>query len=254
MTTGKPPRPPRSASTAAFATRVAELVAGLDPSAQRLLADKHASRVRRPRSVKAMPAVLVSREPARYLRTTPTRSRVLNAFLYEVSELSLQVPPCHVLLDERALAPLLVEMSRKYLAPMAAAAGQVEVAFRLLSELPPVTNERGAEVVVRRALSAAGPLGAIARDYEQHRQRTGASSHDVLLSSAMLAAFAGRVVAQADKLLGVYVRDEVQTQVRRIVDSRAEPLRSEGVSRRPAVRTAAVIERAELDPKKRSAG
>lgn len=256
MTEKKSPKPTRTPSTLAFATRVAALVSGLEPETQKALADKHAARTRKPRSVKAMPSVKVSpTEPLGYLRAGPTRSRVLNAFLHEARALALLPPDCPVLLDEHALAPRLVEISRKYLAPMAAAAGNVEAAFRLLSELSPVTTERGAELVLRRALTISGPLGAIARDYEAHRQRASQLPHDALVTSAIFAAFAGRCVSLAANLLGSHVRDEVQTALRHVMDAHTEPS-GEAPSRKARVRASVLPDRGEHehDRKKRSAG
>lgn len=231
MSSGKRHTPPPSPYFSA-ASRVAELVSGADPAAQKALADRHLARTRRPRSVKAMAAV---RPPERgsYLRPVPTRSRVLNAFLHEAGVTGLLSPDVHVL-DEQRLAPRLVELSRKYFAPMVAAAGNVEAALRIAAELAEVTSERGARLVVRRALSSPGPLGAVARDYEEHRRKTGAPDNDDLEGQAILAAFAGRIVAQAAKLLGPYVRDEVQAALRRLAPPRNTPDGRAG--RKPSVR------------------
>ncbi|MDC3952785.1 hypothetical protein KEG38_02975 [Polyangium jinanense] len=229
---------------------MSELVSGTDPEAQKALAAQHHARARRPRSVKSMPAVRPDeRGSGTYLRVAPTRSRVLNAFLHEAGVAGLLSPDVTVL-DEQALAPRLVELARKYFAPMLAAAGNVEGALRIAAELPAVTSERGARLVVRRALSAPGPLGACARDYEEHRRKTGAPEQDDLEGQAILAAFAGRVVAQAERLLGPHVREEVQATLRKLA-----PPRTEGrPARKPSVRMPASAGQGAPPGKKRSLG
>lgn len=249
MSSGKRHTPP---SDPAFgpAKRVSELVSGADPQAQKALADRHLARARRPRSVKTMPAVRpAERGSGTYLRVAPTRSRVLNAFLHEAGVVGLLSPDVTIL-DEQALAPRLVEVARKYLAPMLAAAGNVEGALRIAAELPPVTSERGARLVVRRALSAPGPVGVCARDYEEHRQKTGAPEQDDLEGQAILAAFAGRVVAQAERLLGPHVREEVQATLRSLAPPRAEGR----PARKPSVRMPAAAGQGAPADKKRSLG
>jgi hypothetical protein len=133
---------------------------------------------------------------------------------------------------------------------MLAAAGNVEGALRIAAELPPVTGERGARLVVRRALSSAGPLGAVARDYEEHRRKTGAPERDDLEGQAILAAFAGRIVAQAERLLGAHVREEVQATLRLLA-----PPRGEGrPARKPSVRMPAASGQGTPGDKKRNLG
>jgi hypothetical protein len=187
-----------------------------------------------------MPAVRTApRDLASYLRPAPTRSRVLNAFLHEAASAAVAAPPVGVL-DEQALAPKLVELARRYMEPMAAAAGNVEAALRIAAEVPEVTGERGARLVIRRALTDPGALGMIARDYDEHLEQAGAAAHDDLLASAMLAAFAGRIVAHAERLLGPHVRDEVTTALRGLVSGREgsiPPPERGGTQRRPVVRS-----------------
>lgn len=234
MSSGKRHTPPPGPGFGP-AKRVSELVSGADPAEQKALAERHLARARRPKSVKAMPAARpAERGAGTYLRPAPTRSRVLNAFVHEAGVAGLLSPDVTVL-DEQTLAPRLVELARKYLAPMLAAAGNVEGALRIVAELPEVTSEPGARLVVRRALSAPGPLGAAARDYEEHRRKTGAPEHDDLEGQAILAAFAGRIVAQAERLLGPHVRDEVAAALRRLAPPRAEGR----PARKPSVRTPA---------------
>ncbi|MRG94073.1 hypothetical protein GF068_19425 [Polyangium spumosum] len=227
-----------------------ELVSGADPATQKALADRHLARARRPRSVKAMPAARpAERGSGTYLRPAPTRSRVLNAFLHEAGVAGLLSPDVHVL-DEQKLAPRLVELARRYFAPMLAAAGNVEGALRIVAELPEVTSERGARLVVRRALSAPGPLGAAARDYEEHRRKTSAPEHDDLEGQAILAAFAGRIVAQAERLLGPHVREEVGATLRKLAPPRAEGR----PARKPSVRMPQVSGPGAPGDKKRNLG
>jgi hypothetical protein len=248
MTSGKRDTPP-SPPTAGAAARVAKLVSGADPAAQKALADRHLARTRntqkRSKSSRSMPAVRpAASEPASYLRPTPTRSRVLNAFLHEAGATLL--PPAVGALDDASLAPKLVEIARKYMAPLAAAAGNVEAALRIAAELPEVTSVRVAELVLRRAFTAPGALGVIARDYDEHRRRAGAVRQDDLVGRAILAAFAGRVVAHALRLLGPRVRDEVQAALRSLVASRtagsARGLPESGAYRKNPVRTPSIPE------------
>ena len=249
MSSGKRHTPPPNPGFGP-AKRVTEIVSGEDPATQKALAERHQARTRRPRSVKAMPAVHPeARGATTYLRVGPTRSRVLNAFLHEAGVAGLLAPDV-IVLDEQALAPKLVELARKYFAPMLAAAGTVEGALRIAADLPPVTGERGARLVVRRALSAPGPLGAAARDYEEHRRKTATPEQDDLEGQAILAAFAGRIVAQAERLLGPYVRDEVRTTLRSLA-----PPRGEGrPARKPSVRMPAAAAEATPESKKRNLG
>lgn len=251
MTTGKRATQTRSPSPADAAARVLAIVSGEDPAAQKALSERHLARARKTKPAKSAKVVAAPpRDLSAYLRPLPTRSRVLNAFLHE-SGGSLLVSSPIDLLDEHALAPLLVEIARKYLAPMAAATGNAELALRLLEDLPSVTGEQAARLVVRRALTDPGPLGVIARDYDQHRLRAGAPPHDDLLGSAMLAAFAGRVIAYAERLIGLRVRDEVQESLRRLLGARPEPSSADASARRAPVRVPGVPKNGDRDYKKR---
>jgi len=248
MSSGKRDVPPDSPNfDAAF--RVTELLSGADPAKQRELAHKHFARARRPKSVKSMTAVrpVTASRTKTYIRSGPTRSRVLNAFLYEVGA-AHSMPADVIVLDEQMLAQRLVELARKYLAPMTAAAGHVEAALRIAAELPAVTSPRLARLVLRRALTDPTALGAIARDYEEHRRKTAAAEQDDLEGQAILAAFAGRVVAHAERLLGPHVHEEVQSTLRRLAPPRAAP------GRKPSVRMPAVQERSGRVDKKRGFG
>jgi hypothetical protein len=242
MASGKEGKLPRDRNAAAAARLVALLGAAAEPGGDEraakvvaLAAERHASRARR----KGKPARVGSAsKPATYLHDRPTRSRVLNAFLHELGGASLVREEVHVP-DEHTLAPRLLERARTYLGPLAAAAGWAEGALRIAEETVPITNELAARRFLRWARGAGGPgaLAAIADDYAKHRRRAGAPEADDLLGAAIMAAFAGRLVAYAERLLGPRVRTEVKKTLEGFIEGargRARRARALGPTNPPA--------------------
>lgn len=216
MTSSKEGKVSRARNAAAAARLVTLLGAvaeeGGDEKAAKVAAqaaERHAARARgkgkTPRAGKP------AKSPT-YLHDRPTRSRVLNAFLHALGGAEL-VSEEVIVPEEHALAPRLLELSRRYVAPLAAAAGSVEAALRIAEESAPIANELAARRFLRWARGRSGSpsaLAAIAADYEKHRQRAGAPERDDVLGAAIMAAFAGRLVAYAERMLGPHVRAEVK--------------------------------------------
>lgn len=181
-------------------------------------AAQHFDRVRRPRDHGGVGQT----SKRTYHHAGPSRSLVLNAFLHELGALDL-VPPGAALLNEHALAPGLVEFGRKYFFRALGAAGGVEKALALSAQTPAITNDRGAQLYLRQAVSTDGELGAIARDYEECAQR-GAPA-DARLASCIMATFAGRLVANAETILGLHLREELRGELGRMISKGGGPLR-----------------------------
>jgi hypothetical protein len=231
MASGKDGKVSRARNAAAAARLVQLLGAVVEPgdddASAKVVAQaakRHASRARqRGKNTRAA----TSEKGRTYLHDRPTRSRVLNAFLHEIGGEALvdegvEVP------DEHTLAPRLLEGARGYLAPLVAATGSAEVALRIATESVPITNELAARRFLRWAAGAAGggALSAIADHYDKHRRRAGAPERDDLLAAAIMAAFAGRIIVYAQRLLGPHVRAEVKRSLERLtVEGRARARR-----------------------------
>jgi hypothetical protein len=232
---------PDPRSTAARAKRLEELLdkaqgKGKDAEDAELaaLAARHLARTRRaPAQATVAPRKTPPQAPRSYVHDKPTRSGVLNAFLHELGGEGL-VPVGVDVPEEHALPARLMEFGRKYMAPMAAAAGSVEAALRLAAETQRIENERAARLFLRQASRAggAGELLAIARDYEAHRERAGKPEQDDLLGACMMAAFAGKLCALAERMLGTYVRDELRVALRTLVRDGRPRTRHPGVRER----------------------
>lgn len=210
-------------STAARAARLLELLSAADPeqAEQRARsAAQHFERERRPRSSARQRGAGASspqgeagaRAEREYLHRGPTRSAVLNAFLSELGGRTI-VPVNATVYNEHTLAPRLVELARQRLPSMLLASGKTEAGLLLAGRLKPIENERAARLFLRQAAQQGSDLGAIARDYEAARGRAGAPEQDDLHASCIMAAFAGRMIALAERLLGPHVRDEVRDEL-----------------------------------------
>jgi hypothetical protein len=167
-------------------------------------------------------------ESRAYLHDTPTRSPVLNALLHELGENGLIAVNVAVY-DEHTLAPALLECARRYIAPMIAM-GDAELALTFADQFPPIAGESAAGLYLRQAAHVAGELGAIARDYASHRAQARTAEHDDRLASCIMAAFAGRMLAYAERRLGPHVRREVRAELKRLTSQERT------AARRPAVR------------------
>jgi hypothetical protein len=146
-----------------------------------------------------------------YLHRGPTRSLVLNAFLHALG--GRPVVPANVdIFNEHTLAPRLLELARPRLVAMLLSVGKTEAGLALAAETRPILNERAGRLFLRKAVDAGGDLGAIARDYEEHCRRPGASEAD-RRAGCIMAAFAGQLLSLAEKSLGPHVRDELRTEI-----------------------------------------
>ncbi|AUX42511.1 hypothetical protein SOCE26_039440 [Sorangium cellulosum] len=160
-----------------------------------------------------------------YLHAGPTRSPVLNAFLNELGgDLEKLVDATVHVFDEHTLAPRLVELARQRVVSMLLAQSKTEAGL-VLSQLPPIANERAARHFMRQAVHVGGGLGAITRDYGRHHRRTGSPDHDDLHASCIMATFAGRLNAMAEKLLGPHVRGELRAELERLTSQGRPPAR-----------------------------
>ncbi|MGK3993559.1 hypothetical protein [Sorangium sp. So ce1024] len=227
-----------------IAARAAGLIALLDasdPAAARERAGsaaRHFERARRARAARSLaaagpdagpsaprgasPATGAARE---YLHAGPTRSPVLNAFLSELGPEGRALVPASVhVFDEHTLAPRLVELARQRVVSMLLAVGRTEVAMTL-AQMPPIENERAARLFMRQAVHVGGDLGAITRDYARHYRRSGAPEHDDQRGGCIMATFAGRLIAMAEKLLGPHVRDDVRDALEKLTSQGSPPAR-----------------------------
>ncbi|WP_437961265.1 hypothetical protein WME76_17600 [Sorangium sp. So ce119] len=171
------------------------------------------------RAARAAPA---ARE---YLHAEPTRSPVLNAFLGELGAEGRALVPASVhVFDEHTLAPRLVELARQRVVSMLLAVGRTDVALTL-AQMPPIANERAARLFMRQAVHVGGDLGEITRDYGRHYRRSGSPDHDDQRAGCIMATFAGRLIAMAEKLLGAHVRAEVRAELERLTSQGSPPAR-----------------------------
>jgi len=239
----RPPRP----STAEQAARLTELLTrGDSAGAETLAAEaaRHYERARRPRQRLLATGAGAPPDRARleaYLRDAPTGSPVLNAFLHQFGAGDL-VPATVAVPDEHRLAPRMVECARRHLAGMLIAGGDAETGLFFASEIPPITSEHAARMYVRQAAACAeSELGAIARDYEEHRGRRNALERDDRLGSAIMAAFAGRLLAYATRLIGSQVREDVRTALSRLTSVNRVPVRHRSVPPQAAPESAGAV-------------
>ncbi len=225
--------------TAAHAAELAALLGATDPAAadeRAGSAERHFGRARQARAARRQAPATPDAGPhpppgnaptagsaREYLQAAPTRSPVLNAFLSELgTERGELVPPNVHVFDEHTLAPRLVEIARQRVVSMLLAVGRTDVALTL-AEMPPIANERAARLFMRQAVHVGGDLGAITRDYARHYRRSGAPDRDDQRAACIMATFAGRLSAMAEKLLGPLVRAELRRAL--------EPLPSQGSAR-----------------------
>ncbi|KYF61495.1 hypothetical protein, partial [Sorangium cellulosum] len=160
-----------------------------------------------------------------YLHAEPTRSPVLNAFLSELGAEGRALVPANVhVFHEHTLAPRLVELARQRVVSMLLAVGRTDVALTL-AQMPPIANERAARLFMRQAVHVGGDLGAITRDYGRHYRRSGSPDHDDQRAGCIMATFAGRLIAMAEKLLGPHVRAEVRAELERLTSQGSPPAR-----------------------------
>lgn len=232
-------RSPADRSTAALAAaRLSALLAPENPDAAEALAAsaaRHVARARQARS-RAPAAVEAAQEltptpppvgvrvARRYAHKGPTRSLVLNAFLHALGQPNLVLPSTPVL-NEQTLAPRLLEATRHLWAHVMRDAGDPEAALRLVTEIPPITNDRAARFHLRRAVGLDNELGEIARDYEEHRSRLGDPESDDRQAGCIMAAFAGCLAAHVEQRLGPHIVDEVGASLRRLLAEGAAPPR-----------------------------
>ena len=223
------PRDPRL-SNAEQAARLADLLVTEDPAGAEALAAGAARHFERTRRGRQRPHAAATAAPRVYLHEEPTGSPVLNAFLHQFGAGDL-VPADVAVFDEHRLAPRLVECARRQLASMLAAGGDAETGLFFAGEIPPITSAHAARMYLRQAAAAGeGELGAIARDYEEHRRREGAPEHDDRLGSAIMAAFAGRLLSYATRILGTRVREDVRASLGKLTSAGKGPTRHRSVS------------------------
>ncbi|WP_437841859.1 hypothetical protein [Sorangium sp. So ce1153] len=233
--------------TAARAAGLAALLDAADPAAEKERAgsaERHFERARRARAARphaaARPGASPDPAPAgaaaagsapaagsarEYLHAEPTRSPVLNAFLNELGDGGRALVPAGVhVFDEHALAPRLVEIARQRVTSMLLAVGRTDVALTL-AQMPPIANERAARLFMRQAVHVGGDLGAITRDYGRHYRRSGSPDRDDQRAGCIMATFAGRLIAMAEKLLGPHVRADVQASLEKLTSQGSPPAR-----------------------------
>jgi hypothetical protein len=253
---------PDPSVTAAQAIRLVELLAATDPASAKERAgsaERHFERTRPARDqAPVMPDAGASSPPAGsataggprlYLHPAPTRSPVLNAFLNELGgeegDEEELVPANVDVFNEHTLAPRLVELARKRVVSMLLSVGKPDVGL-FLAEMSPIANEHAARLFMRQAVHVGGGLGAIARDYARYHRRSRAPDHDDQHASCIMATFAGRLNAMAEKLLGPHVRDDVRDELMQLTSqgraparrTRASELRAPQGAARPAATTA----------------
>ncbi|WP_437682139.1 hypothetical protein [Sorangium sp. So ce131] len=236
---------PRPKVTAAQAAKLVELLGATDPAAaqeRQGSAARHFERARAPRprapakpdaapppAGTSAPGGAATRSGAGaarvYQHAGPTRSPVLNAFLNELGgDLEKLVDADVHVFDEHTLAPRLVELARQRLVSMLLAQGRTEAGL-MLSQLPPIANELAARHFMRQAVHADGGLGAITRDYGRHHRRSGSPDRDDLHAGCIMATFAGRLNAMAEKLLGAHVRVDLRAELERLTSQGRPPAR-----------------------------
>ncbi|MDC0676144.1 MULTISPECIES: hypothetical protein [Sorangium] len=226
--------------TAAHAAGLAALLGATGAAAENERAgraERHFERARRGRSAQPGPRAKPAAGPhppggpsnaggaREYVRAAPTRSPVLNAFLSELGTEGGALVPANVhVFDEHALAPRLVELARQRVVSMLLAVGRTEVAMTL-AQMPSITNERAARLFMRQAVHVGGDLGAITGDYARHYRRSGAPERDDQRAGCIMAAFAGRLSAMAEKLLGPHVRAELRAALEALTSHGSPPAR-----------------------------
>jgi hypothetical protein len=230
--------PIRRGAVDLHAAQLSALLSAEDPTAAAAVAAsaaRHVARARhaRSRAPSALGAVLdhspppplvAPTAPRKYAHPAPTRSLVLNAFLHEIGQPGL-VPANSSVFNEHTLAPRLLECTRRYWSQVMVSAGDVAAALRLEAEIPPILNDRAARFHLRRALSAPGELGDIARDYEAHRGLIAELSPDDREAGCIMAAFAGRLVALVEQRLGPYILEDVRWALGRLLSEGPPPRR-----------------------------
>ncbi len=233
-------RTPADRSTSALAAaRLSALLAPENPDAAEALAAsaaRHVARARQARSrapaaldhpaqeLTPTPPPVGARETRQYAHKGPTRSLVLNAFLHALGQPSLVLPSTPVL-NEHTLAPRLLESTRHLWAHVMRDAGDSAAALRLVTEVPPITNDRAARFHLRRAVSLDNELGEIARDYEEHRSRVGSPEIDDRQAGCIMATFAGCLAAHVEQRLGPHILEDVEASLRRLLAEGAPPHR-----------------------------
>jgi hypothetical protein len=226
--------------TAAHAAGLAALLGATDAAAENERAgsaERHFERSRGVRSARSGPRAKPAAGPhppggpsnaggaREYVHAAPTRSPVLNAFLSELGTEGEALVPAHVhVFDEHTLAPRLVELARQRVVSMLLAVGRTEVALTL-AQMPSITNERAARLFMRQAVHVGGDLGAITGDYARHYRRSGAPERDDQRAGCIMAAFAGRLSAMAEKLLGPHVRAELRAALEALTAQGSPPAR-----------------------------
>ncbi|WP_437821244.1 hypothetical protein [Sorangium sp. So ce1078] len=227
--------------TAAHAAGLAALLDATDPAAADARAgsaERHFERARRARSARRQAPAVPDAGPhappggtptagsaREYLHAAPTRSPVLNAFVNELgTERGELVPPNVHVFDEHTLAPRLVEIARQRVVSMLLAVGRTDVALTL-AQMPPIANERAARLFMRQAVHVGGDLGAITRDYARHYRRSGSPDRDDQRAGCIMATFAGRLSAMAEKLLGPHVRAELRAALEQLTSQGSAPAR-----------------------------
>ncbi|WP_441286208.1 hypothetical protein ACSRUE_27625 [Sorangium sp. KYC3313] len=228
--------------TAAHAAGLAALLGATDAAAENERAgsaERHFERSRGVRSARPGPRAKPAAGPLpsppggrsnaggarEYAHAAPTRSPVLNAFLSELGTEGDALVPANVhVFDEHTLAPRLVELARQRVVSMLLAVGRTEVALTL-AQMPQITNERAARLFMRQAVHVGGDLGAITGDYARHYRRSGAPERDDQRAGCIMAAFAGRLSAMAEKLLGPHVRAELRVALETLTSQGSPPAR-----------------------------
>lgn len=212
-----PPKDPPAA--AEQAARIIALLSSEPATHGRRTADalaaQHVARRRRPRArqspPQARPASPAGPSSRTYAPDGPTGSRVFDAFLNELSGPAaggLRAVDISRIPDAR-LAMLLFDVARRYLPRVVNALGDPSMAMELLPLVDPSPDGRDPHLYTHAAAAVSGHIGVIARDFEHQRALLAQGRGDRALARSILAALAGRILAQAAEILGPQVHEDV---------------------------------------------
>lgn len=210
-----------TATTREHAAAIVGLLSGFDEASRarrEALEKQHMARSRRRRPAgglkKARPEGADA--AARYLKSGPTSSPVLNAFLYAVGETSFAGAAYRVR-DEQDLALRLLSHARHQMPLLLASAvgGAAGLSVYGVLRRMKVRSKGAARMLMRAAaaLPLESELGSIARDFMRHS--SGAKGDP--LGNVILAAFAGRLIHYTTDRRGAFVRDDAIKKVLRYV-------------------------------------
>jgi hypothetical protein len=212
----------KTATTREHAAAIVGLLSGLDEAARarrEALEKQHIARSRRRRPAgglkkKAPPGGADA--AARYLKSGPSSSPVLNAFLHAVGETTFAGAAYRVR-DEQDLALRLLAHARRQMPLLLASAsgGAAGLSVYGILRKMKIRSKSAARILMRAAaeLPLESELGSIARDFI----RQNCSAKGDLLCNVILAAFAGRLIHYTTERRGAFVRDDAIKRVLRYV-------------------------------------